>query len=591
MKDTNEITMFQKLLIFSLVGIVPCLVYAVSYSLPITNYSIAPVEMFDYFNYIKVFAIKLIAFFMLLDMLADSLTSEKKNYVSLTFKERIKNIFKSRYAFLILILLSTTLAYIFSDIKPIARFGAIERFEGIWVHFSYVIIFIYCSRFFKMNKAFNVFSYAILFSTFIVGGIGTLQFFNINPFASSLMKSLTYKNFNLNIVMPGSFTTMYNTNTSGAYALLMMFILAIIFTLYKSKKIRAITVVDFIFIFITFINSYSEASYIAFIGGVGVFVLLSIIKFFKDNKKKEAIILTSICAFMLIITLMFAFVSEKGIILIENFIGPEAVFTDWKIENNNEVYFYNADDEYIKFITSNDGFQIFEMDKKIYEGDFVDGSFTPIETENFGTIELLDITESNGFNYINFNNYFLIKNANETELVQKESLMTLKYYKGIGFERHPNLFTNRGFIWSRSIPMLLKRPFGFGSDVFFMAFPNDDYVGKAFGNQPEGILIDKPHNIYLNMAINNGFLYVIGFIGIVFIILKERCLSLYKNNVGNRKAIAIMLYISGIMAYLINGLATDSIVVITTLFWVILSFNNTTFHVSDENIENNNSEN
>lgn len=582
MKDENKVTMLEKILIFSLVGIVPFLVYAVTYDLPMLGEGGASVTLVDYFNYIKVQAIKTIAVVMLFDMVANSLISESKGNSNVTLKERIKDKLNSKYVFLLLIVISTLIAYAFSDFKALARVGAIERFEGIWTHFSYVIIFIYCLKFFKKDKAIDIFAYATLFSTFIVGGIGTLQFFGINPFATSFMKNLTYKNFAINIVIPGSFTTMYNTNTSGTYAVMMMFILAIILVLYNSKKIRAIAAVDFVLVFVTFMNSLSEASYIAFVVGVGVFALLVLIKLYNDKKKKQANILLGVYIAVFILASAFAFTSEKVGNLVDRFIGPEALFTDWSIENNNEVYFYNADDEYIKIVTNENGFEVFEETEKIYEGDFEDGRSTSLETQKFGTITLLDTVGSDGQKYINFNDYFLIKDSNETQLVEKNSLTPMKYYKGIGFERHPNLFTNRGFIWSRSIPMLLENPIrGVGSDVFFVVFPNDDYVGKAFGAQPD-VTIDKPHNVYLNMAINNGILYLVGFIGIVFVVVKEKCTLLYKTNISNRKALAVMLYIACISGYLVNVLATDSLVVIVMLFWIILSLDNDVFYKMSE---------
>lgn len=578
MKDTNKATTFQKILIFTLVGIVPFIVYAVFYDMPIMGDNGQLVERFDYFNYVKVLIIKIIALLMLLDMIADTLTSEKKSFNTVPFKDRIKNNINSKFVFIALIVISTIIAYIFSDYKPIASFGAMERFEGIWTHFSYAIIFIYCLRFFKRDNAFDIFAYATLFSTFIVGGIGTLQFFNINPFASSLIKTLTYKNFDISIVSDGSFTTMYNTNTSGSYTLLMMFVLSIIFTLYNNKTIRIISIVDFILVFITFFNSYSEASYIALVAGIGVFLLLSLIKLFANGKKKEGFILLIVYIAILIAALIFTFTSQKVANLFESFMGPEATFTDWAIENNNEVYFYNADDEYIKIITNNDGYQVLENDKKIFDCDFSEGSNVSLDTQNFGTIQLSDVVGSDDQNYISFNDYFLIRDSIETQLVTKEDLTPIEHYEAIGFERHPNLFTNRGFIWSRSIPLFLERPIvGYGSDVFFMVFPNKDYVGKSFGNQPMNVMVDKPHNIYLNMSINNGIFYLIGFIGIVFVVVKEKCALLYSANVSKRNSIATMIYISGIIAYLVNGLSTDNLVVITMLFWVILSFNNMIF--------------
>lgn len=576
MKENNNITKFETFIIFCLIGIVPFVVGATTYSMPQMGADGSAAAMFDYFNYIKVGIIKLMAILIVFDFGAGVLTGTLKfNIKKIDFKKLDK-----RYIFIIIMAISTIIAFLVSDYKKTALFGAYERFEGMWVHFAYMIIFIYAIKVFKKVGAFDVITWSTLVSTFIVGGIGTLQFLNVDVFNSEFMKALTYKNYDIQITMPGSFTTMYNTNTSGAYAVLMMFLLSIIFVIAKKGYVKVMAVVDFVFVTITFLNSYSEASYISFIGGLSVLLLIYLVVLFSKKDYKKCGIIAGITAILVIVIGVVALNNDKVINLLERFEGPVATFTDWSQDGNN-FYFYNKDDDYLEFELLDDEYNIYEGENLIftepYETNNID-VLTTLDTNNFGNEVQVGITTSplDQQNYINFNNYFYIRYNDQPAIVNMDTLEEAVHYDFIGFEGYGNLFTNRGYIWSYSLPLILQHPLGVGSDVFFKIFPNDNFVGEAFYNQPD-VTIDKPHNLYMDMAINNGILYLVGFIGIVVLSFKDKFkLIVSKENV-NKKAIA--LYIAGISTFLINVLATDSLVVLTMLFWLLLALSKENFEL------------
>ncbi len=73
-------------------------------------------------------------------------------------------------------------------------------------------------------------------------------------------------------------------------------------------------------------------------------------------------------------------------------------------------------------------------------------------------------------------------------------------------------FSGRAFIWSRTLPLLMDNIFlGTGPDTFLLAFPNDDFVAlsnSGYGDE----LITKPHNMYLQTAVQTGVLSLICFL-------------------------------------------------------------------------------
>ena len=68
-----------------------------------------------------------------------------------------------------------------------------------------------------------------------------------------------------------------------------------------------------------------------------------------------------------------------------------------------------------------------------------------------------------------------------------------------------SLFTGRGYMWVNTIP-LLKNTFicGHGAGTFSFYFPQNDYVGLANTHGSSRFVIDKPHNMYLQTAVEEG---------------------------------------------------------------------------------------
>ncbi len=582
--NNKTVSIFDKVVVMILVGIVPFLVYLNQYEYVFPTTEEVAV-FYDYFNLVKVRIILITATAIAFNAISDKLLADN-TYVYKDPADRFKNINKN-YLFVGLIVFSVILAFIFSPVKSVALSGAYERFESIWIHFSYMIIFVYFLNLFKKEGSFKIFSYAILLATFVVGFIGTLQYFGFNPFMTEFVKSLTTDGtVEIQNNSVGSYTTLYNTNTSSAYALLMMFVLTVIIFINKNIFVKFIAIIDIGLMFVTFANSLSEASYIAFVAAIGFMLLLKLFVLVKKQKYAVAGIITVLITLGLVgiigVIKTNVTVQQKIDSAIKSAIGPESQFSDWS-QDGNIFYFYNKDDEYIKVEVLKESFEIYEGETHLESIPVTNAEDINLQTENFDNLLLFTVYDSEKVYYLYFNDYFLIRNVDNPTLIATIVPEEIQHIDFVGFEGYGNAFTNRGYIWSRSIPLFLERPLvGYGSDVYFHVFPHNDYAGLAFYNQPE-VLVDKPHNIYLNMAINNGILYLIGFIGIVCIALFSKFSLLNKSGENaNINWKAVIFYIGGIVAYLINGLSTDNIVVIIMMFWIYLSIGNEVF-IDDKN--------
>ncbi|GLI57655.1 polymerase [Propionigenium maris DSM 9537] len=131
--------------------------------------------------------------------------------------------------------------------------------------------------------------------------------------------------------------------------------------------------------------------------------------------------------------------------------------------------------------------------------------------------------------------------------------------------------SKRIYIWSRSIPLLKKTGlFGYGPDTYPIIYPQNDYFGKFISYGTPYMFISKPHNMYLQMAINTGLLSLLGFLLVVIPYLFQS-LKIH-SSVGEateREVISLGIFI-GIFSYLIAGLFNDSAVSIAPNFWMVL---------------------
>lgn len=142
--------------------------------------------------------------------------------------------------------------------------------------------------------------------------------------------------------------------------------------------------------------------------------------------------------------------------------------------------------------------------------------------------------------------------------------VSLSRIESIGFEGHLIAGTGRAYIWSRTLPLLKGHLIaGTGADTFALYYPQNDYAGKYTAYFLEPRIIDKPHNMYLLMAVCTGGISCIAFLFLAGIYLYQVLRRKEKNII----AIAIA---AGIAGFLAAGLFNDSTVCIMPMFYGLL---------------------
>ncbi len=107
---------------------------------------------------------------------------------------------------------------------------------------------------------------------------------------------------------------------------------------------------------------------------------------------------------------------------------------------------------------------------------------------------------------------------------------------------------------------------GSGPDGFIIDYPNDDDIGRlnAFGST---ILIEKPHNMFLQIGINTGLVTLFAFLGINFLYIIQSLKLYIKSKFKEPLEVIGAALMIGVMAYLVTGLINDQIISVAPIYY------------------------
>lgn len=562
-------------------GFVPLIVYAKYIDLTGTTQSLywtGQQQYLDFFSYWKsrwVVTLTLIGliFYIILFM-------QKK----LPFKN-LKQYYIPLGIYAIFVIIST----IFAIDTQTALWGFVDMYQGMFVLLSYVIITFLTINFVNSERDVNLFVNAFLFLMIVEGIIGVGQYFGFDFFQSGIGKSLIVPG---NIQVDGlSFSfgpktiygTLFNTNFVGSFATLMLPMAVAILLGTKSKQQRIFAAIAVILMLFVWIGCNSRAGYL----GVAVSALFALLLFRKVIRKYWKVSI-SLLAMFIILLIGLNIVSDGALYNRLKSFNIAKQISD--IKTNNETAFRFEDIELgqdsISIKTNRQTLNMKIDDNKIY---FLDENMNELELKNKGDKILLNDFDK----YWEIYNITIPQNYPGISLTTHWGWGTTNFYiaqdgiKILGsggritdpviaqrFEPLDGLekfMSGRGYIWSRTIP-LLKTYFikGSGADNYPIAFPQDDFIAKLNIYMDANMVIDKPHNMYLQIGTNTG---VISLLALLFawVLYINNSFKLYCKATFDSldKIVGASCFVS-VIGYLISAIFNDHIISVAPLFWVIL---------------------
>ncbi|NCU33238.1 MAG: O-antigen ligase domain-containing protein, partial [Candidatus Moranbacteria bacterium] len=151
------------------------------------------------------------------------------------------------------------------------------------------------------------------------------------------------------------------------------------------------------------------------------------------------------------------------------------------------------------------------------------------------------------------------------ELVDAVDVNRLELLKG-----YEKLFSSRAYIWSVSIPMLKDYIWiGAGPDMYPIAFNQNDFVGIANGYMTNTI-VDKPHNMYIQIGINTGILSLLALFAAFIVVIVKLSISTFKSKGEDLSDYFSVGVLVALIAYLATSFFNDQMISIAPLFYICL---------------------
>lgn len=491
-----------------------------------------------------------------------------------------------------------------SEYRETALYGVYDRAEGFFTTACYFVLFLYSMYAFKTADNFKYFGIALFVCAGVNFIIGMLALAGYNLLEQDWFVTLiTPRGFDGEITINGTLSktrfvgALYHYNYVGSFTglLIPLFTAMALF----SKK-TAHRIVYGIFAVITVIMLFASSARSGVVA-VAAAVLVALFVFFRVILKrwKLALIIAG-CAAAVVAganTVSHNALLERIPTLfsdIKDFIAPSEKIDLYDTLPLREI---SAQNGKIVLTSQTDALTI-GFDSDLLEYTFRDsrgndvphdeiyaGEAVTFRDERFKDFSLMfDTSDGNPYYndifflwfYDNSNSSLVFNLRNEKSIVMINARTTERVVpvnaEHIGFEGKEKLGSSRGYIWSRTFPLLKNCLLtGYGADTFAYIFPQTDYLAKYY-SYAEGfnIVVDKPHNLYIQLFFSHGLIALIAFLVIVIFYLAD-CAALYalKKEYTPEKicGIAVML---GIAGYLAAGLFNDSVVSVAPVFWILL---------------------
>lgn len=578
--ENKKLSVFYFLPLLLIAGFVPLIVYAKYVDLTGTTqalYWTGQRQYLDFFSYWKSWwvvaltAVALVFYIILYVQKKLPLKNLKQYYIPLGI-----------YALFVII------STMFAIDKPTALWGFVDMYQGMFVLLSYVTITFLTINFVNNKRDVNLFVNAFLFLMIVEGIIGVGQYFGFDFFQTSIGKSLiipgnlVVEDLSFSFGPKTIYGTLFNTNFVGSFATLMLPLSIGIFLSSKTRNKKIVSGIAVLLMLFVWIGCNSRAGYL----GVTISSVFAVLLFRNGIIKHWKVSIVIVIA-LLVLAIGLNSLSEGALFRRLKVFNIIEQINITKERNDDAFKFENIElgKDTISIKTNEQVLNMKIDEDKLY---FLDENMKELEITTTGNnIKINDhnkyweinkisipqnypgvsITTHWGYSTINFyiaqdGIKILGSGGRITEPIKADRFKPLD-----GLEK---LMSNRGYIWSRSIPML-KIYFmkGAGADNFPLSFPQDDFIAKLNINMDANMVIDKPHNLYLQIATNTGILSLIALLSICGMYIING-IKLYSKIIYDSldKYVGASIFI-GVIGYLSAGMFNDSIISVAPLFWIL----------------------
>lgn len=472
------------------------------------------------------------------------------------------------------------LSALFGGHTVLALRGNVNSCEGLYVWLAYVVLFLVASEIFSQKEYRIWLARTLLFLCYITTFLTIIEFF-YQPILKILFPSIWNTEYpNMTVL------TLYNP---GYYALFCTLLFSVAGGLWISAtNIReeistGIALYGMAFAIIA--SKTTGAFYIMFIEFLTLFIMFSITTY--QKRKETKILQRIICKGIItaIALLLFGIANsvsngKLNLITSETSINETRAIhkkkyfklTDIQIEEN--ILHLVGENHTITIQIDNDGTLCFydEAQNKIV--------FTEVENklifkENFSPIKAWIENNALTFNLgYRDNIHFYMSQGKFYPMLSNECIINDITGNGLWKQAFSRFATGRGWFWLGSLSALQHCILiGHGMGTFQIYFKQFDFVGLLNIHGTTDLIVDKPHNLYIQIAIQSGIIAAISFVILIFVTLYNTLSHIKKDGrytLKNREKGLQLGILLAIISFAILSLITDSSVASSPLAWILM---------------------
>ena len=495
-------------------------------------------------------------------------------------------------------------------------FGTFERGEGLMMWLAYFTIFFAAMLYTREPRFAKPMLFGLIFSSIIMGAIGVSQFMGRDFFDTALASTLVTfgtRAGSISAVFDMAHGTLYNPNTFGKYTAMLTPVLLMAALTYEGKRyVNILLLLAGTLMLLGVFGSSSLGGLVGIVTAVGVLTGTYVCGLIYRKKEGGSLVFMGISAKWLAIAAGGIIVAVALAIII---IPPL---------NSRVMHLFNRMGVAMRAETADTNNYLFEENTMTV----VRGGTTLIglTINDWGTYDWLTIRDGNGqeipyasrtevplhalgedgepvqagsfMNYVfdvpgyrpvtieKYSDHFLYHHASPIPFVltffdgrifgvhinSGEIIDIAEEIPAWGFYGRETWGSNRGYIWSRTFPLMPSRTLiGSGPDTYINIFPNHGMVANQRFFQNPYIIVDKAHNIFLQTWITTGGISAILLYALFGHYLLTTFWSLVKSKGEQIFSYGLRLgLLTGISAFVMSSMATDSTIGSTGVFFVLL---------------------
>ncbi len=490
------------------------------------------------------------------------------------------------------------LSAIFTVNSKLTLVGGMAHFESIFIILGYVILLIYVYQINKREEDYKAILKALVISLILMCIIGIFQMLGKDLLYSTIIQKMIIPstdwkyylgNLKTQLKTNAVSLTLFNPNYASVYLAMVIPFLFVQLIPVKNKDDRSAEILTIkekllygslcLILTLLLFKTYSRSGFISLFIAILVVGLLCRKLFLRIWRK---------CLLITVFIIIF-FIGTDALTdfkYLHKITGTLNSFTDTKEDkkldtilttSNHVLIGYDAETISLAFTKTNNKLSL-QFSNEVGEDitKYYDASSKALNWKCFKSLQF-EIKDIDKEDYIFCTiegviwRFFKDRDHGYVYVNDFGKIDQLKKLEHIGSKEIEDIGSGRGYIWSRSLPLLKDTLFlGKGPDTFLIVFPQSDYVGKANNCKTPYTTIEKPHSFYLMTGIQTGVISLAAFV-VFYILYFLDSVKLYRHcelsSVKVRMGLGCM---AATLSYMISGLFNDSSLQTTPVFIVLL---------------------